>query len=288
MNLNLIIENKIIEAKPLVIRTQYGDDSIALVQWAYEKKLPNVQVVYADTGFAAESWEERIKLGEAHANRCGFLTTRIISPISFPDAIKGRGEFPSSKFQWCSTLLKGLPFLDWLDTWDIHCNAIIMIAKRKEAASAHGSLSEWIEKCEFHNHRTVWHAILEVNDKERDALLTRAGFKPLNHRSLECEPCVNSTPEDLARLHPMDCEKIDRLEQALSASLFSEEIRLTVKQAKAMSQPKTDKDNKNKGNKSQENKNNENKENKENKKEKKPQYLDLFYRGCGNPFGCGL
>ena len=76
MNLNPILQDR-----PLIIRTQYGDDSIALVQWAYENKLENVQVVYVDTGFAAESWRERIQHGEEHAKRCGFQAVRIVPPF---------------------------------------------------------------------------------------------------------------------------------------------------------------------------------------------------------------
>ena len=196
--------------------------------------------------------------------------------------MKGRGEFPSPKFQWCLALLKGLPFLDWLEEWDPKCKAIIMIAKRKEAALAHAGIPEWIEKCEFHNHRSVWHAILNVGECERNTLLERAGFEPLNHRSLECEPCVNSSSEDLARLGPKDYERIASLEQAISTTLFSEEIAITVKQAKytvnktgqlTLSQPQL-------------HKNCNKKENDTHRSQ--TSYLDLFYRGCGNHFGCGL
>jgi hypothetical protein len=258
-----LVADYVVQDRPLIIRSQYGDDSIALVQWAYDNKLENVQVVYVDTGFAAEKWKERIERGEEHARKCGFQPVRIVSSISFAEAVKGRGEFPSSKFQWCSALLKGLPFLDWLEGWDLKCNAILLIAKRKGAATAHETLPEWIEKCEFHNHRTVWHAILNVDKHERNGLLDRAGFEPLNHRSLECEPCVNSSLEDLARLNTQDYDRIKTLEQTMPTTLFTEAIDLTVERAKTTV-------------------------NKPNQPRIKDKYLDLFYRGCGNHFGCGL
>lgn len=234
--------------RPLFIRTQYGDDSLALVQWAFEAGL-SATVVYVDTGFAAESWQTRIEQGEQHAKTCGFKTVRIVSPITFGDAVMGRGEFPSSKFQWCSALLKGLPFVDWLESVDPGGHGVVLIAKRAVAALAHADLPEWIEPCQFHGDRTVWHPMLSLNDADRDALLERAGFKPLGHRSLECEPCVNSTDTDLARFNQnqKDKQRLVKLEEDLG---FAWEWKPTL--------PIPEK------------------------------YLDLFYRGCGNHFGCGL
>lgn len=239
-----------IENHTLVIRSHYGDESIALVQWAYEQGLKEVKVVTIDTGFAAESWQSRQQLGETHARTCGFEPFTIVSPIGFAEAVKGRGEFPSAKFQWCSALLKGLPFLDWLDTWDPNCKAIIMIAKRRVAARAHAAVPEWIEKCEFHNDRTVWHPTIELSTNERDALLARAGFTPLNHRTLECQPCVNSTKADLAKLSERDIKRMEALEKTLNAPFFPCENLSENSDVE--------------------------------------HYQDLFYRGCGNHFGCGL
>lgn len=236
------------KTRPLFIRTQYGDESIALVQWAYEAGLTGT-VVYVDTGFASTTWQARIQQGEEHARARGFKVLQIVSPISFADAVIGRGEFPSSKFQWCSALLKGLPFVDWLETVDREGHGIILIAKRVAAAVAHQALPEWIEPCQFHGDRTVWHPMIAVSDFDRDALLARAGFTPLQHRSLECEPCVNSTDEDIARFNDQiaDKKRLSALEQELGT-------RWTWNPTLPVSQ----------------------------------KYLDLFYRGCGNHFGCGL
>jgi 3'-phosphoadenosine 5'-phosphosulfate sulfotransferase (PAPS reductase)/FAD synthetase len=230
--------------RPLVIRTNYGDESIALVQWVFESGL-YATVVYIDTGFAAVSWKQRIELGEAHANRCGFKVQSIVSKISFSDAVIGRGSYPSPKFQWCTGLLKGLPFLDWLETVDLKGECVVLIAKRRAATRLHQDLPEWIERCEFHGDRTVWHPMVNVTEVERDALLNRAGFLPLGHRSLECEPCVNSTVLDMKRMDSQDRVKLRRLEKELKIKWQNESASFE-------------------------------------------NYLDLFYRGCGNHFGCGL
>lgn len=37
-----------------VLSASYGNDSIAMLRWAYEQELADVTVVYCDTGWAAE------------------------------------------------------------------------------------------------------------------------------------------------------------------------------------------------------------------------------------------
>ncbi len=256
-----------------MIRSNYGDDSIALVQWVFEAGLSalaqDIRVVYIETGWEAEAWHHRIELGEAHAKSCGFKVEKIQAQIPFNEAVKGRNSFPSSKFQWCSGLIKGLPFLDWLDGLDLRAQAIIAIAKRKAALPSKHPASiqmiPWVESCEFHQGRSVWHPLIDVSEVDRDALISRAGFLPLGHRSLECDPCVNSTLYDLSKLNQSraDIKKIEALEEELGQSFFSKRIqevlKISLRWISRKSKPANSKD-----------------------------YLAKFYRGCGNHFGCGL
>jgi len=243
-----------LKKKSLFIRTNYGDDAIALLQWLFEAGFTGT-AVYVDTGFAAASWQERVVLGEAHARRLGFEVVHLHSKIPFSEAVLGRGSFPSVKFQWCTGLLKGLPFVDWLESVDKKGEGVILIAKRKASALAHATLNEWIPQCEFHGDRALWHPMIDVGDDERNSLLQRAGFTPLHHRSLECEPCVNSTCQDWQRIQTVDAERLHALEVEVNVS-WSEAPTATT--ATTSSAPKT------------------------------KTYLDLFYRGCGNHFGCGI
>lgn len=41
-----------------VISVSYGNDSLAMIQWAHENGLDDVIVVYIDTGWSGESWRE--------------------------------------------------------------------------------------------------------------------------------------------------------------------------------------------------------------------------------------
>jgi 3'-phosphoadenosine 5'-phosphosulfate sulfotransferase (PAPS reductase)/FAD synthetase len=233
----------------LIIRTNYGDESIALVQWAYEAKWEGVVVVYVSTGWEASCWEARILAGEDHVRRCGYELKHLKPTMGFQDYVRGRGAFPSAKFQWCAGFLKALPFLDWLESWDKKGEAIVLLAKRKSAALAQLNMPEWIESCEYHNERSVWHPLINLETRDRDALLASAGFSPLNHRSLECEPCVNSSASDIKRISAEDKLKLKNFETEMGCSFFTEPLL---------------------------------------RGEEYQHYLDLFYRGCGNRFGCGL
>ena len=44
-----------------VIFVSWGNDSIALVQWAKENELDGVACVYTDTGWAADGWMDRVE-----------------------------------------------------------------------------------------------------------------------------------------------------------------------------------------------------------------------------------
>lgn len=319
----------LIENRTYIILTNYGDDSLALIQWVLESDLlknqrieGKLKVVYIETGFAGEAWAARVAKGQAFAAGVGLEVVHLKSKITFQETALGRGEFPNSKFQWCSTVLKGLPLLDWLDEVDPGCRFIILSAKRRETLIApYHDLPEWQEKSDHFNGRAVWHPIIEFTEAERNALLERGDFVPLGHRSLECDPCINSSVATLARLAKSDIKKIKILEETLDRPLFIPEdfqgatgIEAVVDYAKQhechevheghagheRAEPKrhkyAEKDNKDwKGdigcNGCKDNKDpKDNKVGKEvNEKDpRNPLDLNLFYRGCGNPFSCGM
>lgn len=233
----------------IVIRANYGDESIALIQWLHENPQKNrtVMVCYIDTGWASAEWPKRVLEAEQLAKRYGFTPIRIQSPITFEDLIIQRGDFPSPKFQWCAGFLKGVPFIDWLDKQDPKGEYIIAMAKRQAAYRV--TILPQIEACEHHGDRTVWHPMLEVSHQARDELLERAGFKPQYARSQECEPCVNARESDLARLSSVDREKLKRLELKIKKNLFIQGAQVNASRSTSR---------------------------------------DDFTMGCGDPFGCGL
>lgn len=52
-------------------------------------------------------------------------------------------------------------------------------------------------------------------ERERDALIVRAGFEPLPHRSMECSPCIYANRADLRMVPEERIAEIEALEKEL-------------------------------------------------------------------------
>ncbi len=183
-----------------VISSSYGNDSIALIQWAYENRLFDVTVVFCDTGWANKNWAKRVKRGEWFAKNCGFKTVIIKPKMQFEELMKFKKGFPNQRFQWCSGLLKGVPFLNWIDEIDKKRNGVVLVGKRREESKERANTPGYVNESEYHGARTLWHPLFMHTDNDRNALLKRAGFEVLPHRSMECSPCVNANASDFREL----------------------------------------------------------------------------------------
>ena len=62
-----------------VIFASYGNDSIALIQFAKDRGLKGVAVVYSDTGWAADYWAHRVARAEIWIRSLGFTAHRTQS-----------------------------------------------------------------------------------------------------------------------------------------------------------------------------------------------------------------
>ena len=107
----------------------YGDGTIALIQWAHENKVENVTVCHMETGFAAadESWQQRVQQGIALAQAYGFSTQTLKSVMTWSELVLKRQEFSSAQSPTCAGWLKGLAFLECLDENDSACQATIVL-----------------------------------------------------------------------------------------------------------------------------------------------------------------
>jgi len=102
-----------------VIFASYGNDSVALIQWAHIHKLENVAVAYSDTGWASEVWKDRVAECEEWVKTLGFTPFRIPS-MGMVELIKSRKGWPlPRKYQFCTTVLKIEPAQKWLDEIDV-------------------------------------------------------------------------------------------------------------------------------------------------------------------------
>lgn len=247
-----------------VISVSYGNDSMAMLQWAHEQGIENVVVVYCDTGWSAPGWETRVAEGEAVAHRFGFQFVQLHS-MGMEALVKMKSGFPMHGQQFCTMWLKGIPFLQWIDEADPERKAIVMIGKRRQESEDRKNIPEWIDASEYHGDRKVWHPLYLHSDKERDALLTRAGIARLRHRSDECSPCVNANRGDLRRLSGRQIGRLEALESEVGQPMFRvakhggangiEQVIQWAKYSPGQFKPGMD---------------------------------DLFIEGCGSPFGCGI
>lgn len=202
-----------------VISSSYGNDSIAVIQWAHECALPDVTVAYCDTGWGAPWWGNRVIDGERLAKSYGFQTVRCKS-MGMAELVKMKKGWPGNGQQFCTAHLKGVPFLQWIDEADTECKAVVLIGKRRAESEKRKDTPEFIESSEYHGGRKIWHPLYLHSHEQRNELLARAGFDVLPHRSLECNPCVNANRNDFLRLTPGEIERVNELEVEIAKPMF--------------------------------------------------------------------
>ena len=244
-----------------VIPCNYGQESIALIEWMHQQQKTNVHCLYVETGWAAPGWSERVKVLEAWVDSLGFVPKTLTPKRDFAELMKEQKKFPTQKFQWCASFLKGLPILEYLDfEWDSEMKSTIVLALRRSASRTLMNLPEWTEASEHYNGRPLWHPLYDKTEKEMDDLVKNSGILDrlglalnltTSRRSLECHPCVNSSFSEVnaCRSHPEIGPKIKNLEEILQEAFPSSSD-------KGLNHAFSS--------------------------------LELFLRGCGLPFGCGL
>lgn len=206
-----------------ILFCNYGDGSIALIQWAHENKIQAVTVCNMETGFGSSdaAWQQQVQKGIALAQGYGFNTQTLKSVMTWSDLVLKRTEFPSTQSPWCAGWLKGLAFVEWLDEVDSACEATIVLPKHTLHERGDVVLQEWQAHSPHFGERRVWQPLYNLSAQPFYDLIQRAGFSPLHHRSGECAPCVHSTPADLRRLNDHDQNRAAELEQALNQPLFA-------------------------------------------------------------------
>jgi 3'-phosphoadenosine 5'-phosphosulfate sulfotransferase (PAPS reductase)/FAD synthetase len=198
-----------------IIFGNYGNDSIALIAWAKAQALSAVTVVSVDTGWADPAWQHRVTAAHAYVQTCGFAWQRLTAQPDFTQLVQQRRAFPHVKFQWCSGILKGLTLLQWLDEYDPNATALVLLPKRRAAVRSDYDLPEYIPDNPHYAGRTVWHPLYMCDNAQRDAWVRTSPLPLLNHRSLECDPCIHSNNRDIARLDAASVARVAALEQTL-------------------------------------------------------------------------
>jgi len=238
-----------------IIFANFGNNSIALMQWAFLQQLADVTVVHVDTGWAAAEWQQRVRQGTQYAKRCDFQIISLTAKASFQDLVIDRNSFPTPKFQYCAGFLKGLTFLQWADEVDPGCEATVLLGSRRADSRARVHLPEIIECSEHFGGRRVRYPLFAHDNNMLGELITQAGFDRLPHRSLECDPCIHSQASDFTRMSEATISRLAALEKQVGKPMFGRDIDELVQS--------------------------------EDVGKKASVSLENFDMGCGSPYGCG-
>lgn len=198
-----------------VIFSSYGNDSVALIQWAYDQGLKDVIVVFSDTGWAAKMWADRVDRLEWWVHSLGFWTDRTTS-IGFRGLAFEKKAFPTQMYQWCSYRLKIEPGERWLAENDPEGRAICLVGVRREESQARADFAIFNANSTSHGGRVMLAPMADWTEETRNLFLAKAGVEPLPHRSMECAPCINSNKADLKAMQEADIEKAEDVENELN------------------------------------------------------------------------
>lgn len=207
-----------------VIFSSYGNDSVALIQWAHENALEDVACVYSDTGWSTADWRTRVDNMERWVRAIGFTPYRTTSE-GFPDLARRKKGFPTQRYQWCSYVLKIEPGMRWLAENDPNKSAICVVGARRAEAndplSTRAKFPEYLVRSENHGGRMMLAPMVDWTADDRDAFIRRTGpgLEPLPHRSRECK-CINSNKKDLIRFNEDDIAEIEALEAEVGRPMY--------------------------------------------------------------------
>lgn len=205
-----------------VVFASYGNDSVALLQWAHEWDLEDVAVVYSDTGWSTADWRARVDAMEQWVKTLGFTPYRTES-IGFAGLAREKKGFPTQRYQWCSYRLKIEPGMRWLEEHDPNKSAVCLVgARRDEAAdpeSTRAKFPEYLVRSENHGGRMMLAPMVDYDSSARNALIKRAGIEPLPHRSRECK-CINSNKSDMRLFTEADIAEIEDLEREIGRPMY--------------------------------------------------------------------
>lgn len=201
-----------------VVFVSYGNDSVALLQWAHESSLEGVAVVFTDTGWMADGWAERVNRCETWVKSIGFTPYRTKS-IGFRRLAYEKQGFPTQQFQWCSYILKILPGKQWLEQYDPDARAICLVGVRREESDDRRGFPEYVANSANHGGRFMLAPMVDWTEEERDELIRRAGFEVFPSRSRECR-CINSNRADMRRYTDADWAAISNLETEVGRTMY--------------------------------------------------------------------
>lgn len=241
-----------------IIIGNFGNHSLAVMQALIESAVSQLHFIHIDTGWATALWSERVSACVEYAHKQGVEVHLLHAQASFSEMVLQRKQFPSRKFQWCASFLKGLTIINHLDELDPACEAIIISGKRRFDSRRYKGLEEFEPDNEYYQGRTLWYPLWQTDNQAFEQLIKNTGFAILPHQSLECSPCIHTNPGQLPAMELQDVERLESLEQQLQQTMFYQPIRSLYESANISK-----------------------------KQDNLSPDLQQFDLGCGAPWGCG-
>lgn len=251
-----------------IIVTNYSRNGLALIAEITNQieSFEQIIIVNVDTGWQAQDWLDYEKKVKAYVERLGFKTVTLEPRQSFKQLVEARREFPSSKFQWCATFLKGITLLDWLQEVDSAAQAQILLPAYRALGGRYRYLKSCIDSSEHYGGRRVCYPLIDKSHDDIDVLLQTINFS-FKNASQECRLCVMSKLSDYLQIADKDLDELSLLEKKINQGFNPDLIKkigvdssLGIKQS--LLQKKLE-------------------------KVKLPDDNAVQF-GCGAPYGCGL
>lgn len=201
-----------------VVKCSYGNDSIALIQWLHEYNerfpLGKVVVLYNDTRWAANWWAGRVENAEKNlVTKYGFISARTKAK-EWRRLLFEHNAWPDKLRRFCTEDQKIIPTQHWLAQHDPDGRAELVCGVRREESADRRNWPEFAEADSTNENRPQWSPLVFHTIEQRDALITRAGWVPLPHRSRECR-CVLANSTDIKSWSEDDLAEIETLEKEL-------------------------------------------------------------------------
>ena len=207
-----------------VIPSNFGNDSIALIQWALEApqiKNESLHILNVKTGFESQqvhwiqhcinvkTWLNTQKTQDQQAK----LTLHTLYPAqTMQEAILSRRQFPDKKATWCSTFLKGLTYLNWLENYDSNYDATILLPHRRDMSIIYRTQKKPPDSTSYFDDRHVEYPLFNFCAENIKTLLLKTNLPPFTYpRSLECHPCIH----DAGILNHSEQDRLHKLEQTI-------------------------------------------------------------------------
>jgi len=194
-----------------IIFSSNGNDSVALIQWAFDNSLEDINVCYSDTQWSKSGWSDRVNDVKHWVESKGGKF-HIIESEGFEALCKRKKAFPTNGMAFCSYELKIKPAQELLETIDPELEATCLTGVRRCESAKRAQWPEWIEESDNHGGRSLHSPLVRHTDEMRDDILRRTPFPILETRSQECWPCVNASKGDIRLLDITDIERVENLE----------------------------------------------------------------------------